>query len=153
MSTHGLPNDVLSNLDPLALSLILHKVYPALRRAGINFSALKKITWGYYTGTAAMIWATEYAFTKAPVNMRSLVMAAFLFTSAIASAIGEAFVALSSDPLLVWNYGTMAVLASVTGTIFWIAVRKLDAKEDELNSLSASNFDAGESKSRRQFDA
>lgn len=35
----------------------LLKIYPALRRAGINFSALKKIAWGYYTGTTAMIWA------------------------------------------------------------------------------------------------
>ncbi|KAG6888586.1 hypothetical protein C0995_007268 [Termitomyces sp. Mi166 len=206
MSTHGLPNDVLSNLDPFALVIFIPIcdlfIYPALRRARINFSALKKIAWGYYTGTAAMIWAAvlqhylyktnpcgyaastcvdaegnqlvspinvwtqtgsyvlialseifasitglEYAFTKAPVNMRSLVMSAFLFTSAIASALGEAFVALSSDPLLVWNYGTMAVLAAVAGTIFWFAVRKLDAKEDELNSLAASKFNPEETKS------
>ena len=40
----------------------------------------------------ASITGLEYAFTKAPVNMRSCVMAIFLFTSAISSAIGEAFV-------------------------------------------------------------
>lgn len=40
----------------------------------------------------ASITGLEYAFTKAPINMRSLVMSAFLFTSAIASAVGEAFV-------------------------------------------------------------
>jgi POT family proton-dependent oligopeptide transporter len=39
----------------------------------------------------ASITGLEYAFTKAPKNMRSLVMAVFLFTSAISSAIGEAF--------------------------------------------------------------
>ena len=39
----------------------------------------------------ASITGLEYAFTKAPKNMRSLVMAIFLFTSAVAAAIGEAF--------------------------------------------------------------
>jgi len=38
----------------------------------------------------ASITGLEYAFTKAPSNMKSLVMAMFLFTSAVASAIGEA---------------------------------------------------------------
>lgn len=39
----------------------------------------------------ASITGLEYAFTKAPKNMKSLVMAVFLFTSAVAAAIGEAF--------------------------------------------------------------
>ena len=67
--------------------------------------------------------------------MRSLVMSVFLFTSALSAALGEAFVALSSDPLLVWNYGVMAVLAAVGGTIFWIQFRGLDAQEHALNQL------------------
>ena len=46
----------------------------------------------------ASITGLEYAFTKAPKNMKSLVMSMFLFTSAISSAIGEAFVSLSTDP-------------------------------------------------------
>lgn len=48
----------------------------------------------------ASITGLEYAFTKAPRNMRSLVMSMFLFTSAVAAAIGEAFVCASiSFPL------------------------------------------------------
>lgn len=39
----------------------------------------------------ASITSLEYAFTKAPKNMRSLVMAMNLFATAISSAIGEAF--------------------------------------------------------------
>ncbi|PPR06178.1 hypothetical protein CVT24_000720 [Panaeolus cyanescens] len=195
MSTHGLPNDILSNLDPLALVILIpicdRFIYPGLRRMGLNFSSLKKITLGFFTGSAAMIWAAvvqhyiyktnpcgyhaadcsepkvsplnvwiqsgayiliaiseilasitglEYAFTKAPKNMRSLVMSVFLFTSALASALGEAFVALSEDPLLVWNYGTMAVIAGVSGLIFWFSVRDLDAREDELNNMDAGHL-------------
>lgn len=35
--------------------------------------------------------------------MRSLVMSVFLFMTALSNAIGEAFLPLASDPLLVWN--------------------------------------------------
>ncbi|KAJ6546367.1 POT family-domain-containing protein [Mycena sp. CBHHK59/15] len=201
MSTHGLPNDVLSNLDPLALIILIPVcdiiLYPAIQRAGFNFTALKKITAGFITGAAAMVWAAavqhyvyktnpchnsaatcadadgnplvsplnvwiqtgayvliaiseilasitglEYAFTKAPKNMRSLVMSVFLFMTALSSALGEAFVALSTDPLLVWNYGSMACLSLGAGILFWISVRKLDAKEDELNNLDAGHVAA-----------
>jgi proton-dependent oligopeptide transporter, POT family len=199
MTLNGIPNDVLSNLDPFALIILIPicdlLIYPALRRAGINFSPIKKITWGFYTGAAAMIWACviqayiykfsecgryaagetalgvpctptrinvwaqtgsyvliaiseilasitslEYAFTKAPRNMRSLVMAFNLFMNAISAAIGEAFVSLSADPLLVWNYGVMGVLAFIGGTCFWIQYRGLDKQEDELNMLPTGHL-------------
>lgn len=45
----------------------------------------------------ASITGLEYAFTKAPKNMRSLVMSVFLFMSAVAAAIGEAFVCTSNS--------------------------------------------------------
>ncbi|OCH86995.1 oligopeptide transporter [Obba rivulosa] len=203
MVTNGVPNDVLSNLDPIALIIFIPIfdifIYPALRRAGINFSPLKKITLGFFTGAFAMVWAAvvqhyvykrnpcgyyvttcedqngnpltsdlnvwiqtgayvliafseilasitglEYAFTKAPKNMRSLVMAIFLFMSALASALGEAFVSLSADPLLVWNYGVMGTLAGIAGVIFWFQYRELDSQEDELNALAEGHMNDGQ---------
>ncbi|KZP15915.1 hypothetical protein FIBSPDRAFT_1047851 [Athelia psychrophila] len=89
----------------------------------------------------ASITGLEYAFTKAPKNMRSLVMSAFLFMSAIAAALGEAFNALALDPLLVWNYGAMAVIAFVGGALFWVSARKLDRQEDELNNLRTGHVE------------
>ncbi|KAJ7651772.1 hypothetical protein B0H17DRAFT_958330, partial [Mycena rosella] len=79
----------------------------------------------------------EYAFTKAPRNKCSLAMPVFLFTSAVSTALGEALVSLSTDPLLVWNYGStgMGVLSMVAGILFWLAVRNLEAKEDKLNMI------------------
>lgn len=201
MADHGVPNDILSNLDPFALIICIPIfdlfIYPFISRMGWKFTALKRIALGFFMGTAAMVWTAvvqhyiyktnpcgyyvstcqdaagnpltsdldvwiqtgsyvliafseilasitglEYAFMKAPKNMRSLVMAAFLFMSAISSAIGEAFVALSTDPLLVWNYGVMAVLAFVSGIIFWFQFRHLDHQEDELNNLADGNFDS-----------
>ena len=61
MKLNGLPNDILNNLDPFALIIFIPicdlLFYPALRKAGINFSPIKKITAGFFLGTAAMIWA------------------------------------------------------------------------------------------------
>ncbi|OJT08248.1 hypothetical protein TRAPUB_858 [Trametes pubescens] len=89
----------------------------------------------------ASITGLEYAFTKAPKNMRSLVMSAFLFMQAISAALGEAFISLATDPLLVWNYGVMGVLAFVAGTIFWFQYRELDAQEDDLNDLAVGHYE------------
>ncbi|KAK6349409.1 hypothetical protein TWF696_005694 [Orbilia brochopaga] len=200
MKLNGLPNDIVNNLDPLALIILIPicdiLIYPALRKAKINFTALKKIAFGFFTGAAAMIWACvlqyyiykhsecghyaagkgcaptdinvwaqtgsyvlialseifasitglEYAFTKAPKNMRSLVMSVFLFTNAISAAIGEAFVSLSEDPLLVWNYGSVAIIATVGGILFWLQFRGLDAQEHELNQLPVGKMFADQDK-------
>ncbi|THH07770.1 hypothetical protein EW146_g9207 [Bondarzewia mesenterica] len=200
MVTNGVPNDVINNLDPFALLIFIPIcdifLYPFLRRIGIRVTPIRKITAGFFTGAAAMIWAAvtqhyiykrnpcgysvstcvdaggnaitsdlnvwiqtgayvliafseilasitglEYAFTKAPANMKSLVMAVFLFTSAVANALGEAFTALSSDPLLVWNYGVMAVIAAVGGVFFWFMFRHLDDVEEELNNLQEGHLE------------
>ena len=74
--------------------------------------------------------------------MRSLVFAFALFMNAFAAAIGEAFVSLSADPLLVWNYGVMAVLSFIGGTCFWLQFSGLDRREDELNMLPTGHLGA-----------
>lgn len=76
MTTHNVPNDVLGNLDPFALIILIPvcdffvrpsishfytflttlQIYPAIRRMGFKFTALKKIVFGFFTGSAAMIW-------------------------------------------------------------------------------------------------
>lgn len=209
MEVNGIPNEVVSNLDPFCLVILIPVfdlfIYPALRKAGYNFTPLKKIFAGFMTASFAMVWACvvqyyiykrspcgsqastcydingdgiadigadgsedgavyvpaplsvwiqsgsyiliavseifasitglEYAFSKAPKSMRSLVMSMFLFTSAIAAALGQAFLPLSLDPLLVWQYGVFAVLSGVGGLLFWVSFRGLDAQEDKLNQL------------------
>ncbi|KAK0444239.1 PTR2-domain-containing protein [Desarmillaria tabescens] len=193
MTRHGVPNDVLSNLNPLSLIIFIpifdFVIYPTLAYLGIRFTALKRVTLGFFFASSAMVWAAvvqhyiyqtnpcgyyaatcdetstlnvwiqsgsyvligiseifasitglEYSFTKAPKNMRSLVMSVFLFTSALASALGQAFTPLAEDPLLVWNYGTVGVIAAVSGIFVWLSVRSLDAKEDELNNLSEGHM-------------
>nr|POE83361.1 putative peptide transporter ptr2 [Quercus suber] len=88
----------------------------------------------------ASITTLEYAFSKAPENMRGLVMAINLLQNAFSAAIGQALVPLATDPLLIWNYGLVAVLAFVGGVGFWFTWRKLDAREDELNMIQQTKY-------------
>lgn len=151
METHGLPNDILSNLDPLSLIILIplfdHFVYPFIQRRHMRLTPLRRITAGFFVASLGMaftafvqhrvystnpcgkyvstcvdddgkrltsslnVWmqtgsyvlisisevlasvtGLEYAYTKAPKGMRSLVMSVFMFMSAIASVVGELFV-------------------------------------------------------------
>ena len=61
MTTNGLPNDVIGNLDPFALIIFIPIfdlfIYPALSHAGLRFTPIKRMTMGFFAGTASMIWA------------------------------------------------------------------------------------------------
>ncbi|KAF2257623.1 peptide transporter PTR2-A [Lojkania enalia] len=192
MALHGIPNDILSNLDPLAIIILVPimdiLVYPALRKRGIRFTPIKKITAGFMVATASMIWATvtqhyvyktsgyydtkdpdykspinvwvvagiyvliavseifasvttlEYAFTKAPKNMRSLVQSVSLFTSAFSAALAQAWTPLAADPHLVWNYASVAIISFVFGILFYWFNRNLDKDEDKLNQLPTGHL-------------
>ena len=72
--------------------------------------------------------------------MRSVVTAVFLIINAISYAIGDAFVSVSADPLLVWNYMIIAILGAIGGAAFWLTLRKLEVAEDKLNFIPESSF-------------
>jgi len=82
----------------------------------------------------------EYVLSKAPTNMRSSVMSINVFMFAFAPAARRTFIASSADPLLVWIYGVVALLAFVSGVLFWICFRKLDKHEDAWNSIAKSAY-------------
>lgn len=199
MELGHVPNDIVAKLNPLFIIIVIPLmdfiIYPLIRKMGINFTPIKKITAGFILSSMAMISATvtqayiyklspcgneinaltkggrkdcsapitvwiqvfpygliglsevmasitklEYAYTKAPKNMRSTVQAIALFTSAVSSALGQALTGLSEDPLLVWNYGSVAVLAFLGGIGFYLTFRKADKAEDALNNLKNSKF-------------
>ncbi|TPR02094.1 hypothetical protein CAN33_0042585 [Aspergillus niger] len=193
MQLHGVPNDIINNLDPLALIIFIpimdQFIYPGLRKMGFHFTPIKRIYVGYLLASASMIAAAvtqyyiyklspcgnhpsscdeaapinvwvqavpyvliafseifasitgyEYAYTKAPKNMKSLVQSLYLFMNAISSAIQQGLTALSTDPLLIWNYGFVAVLAFVGGNLFFLCNLKLDKEEDELNNIEESAY-------------
>lgn len=194
MNLHGAPNDIIQNLNPISIVILVPLFdfffYPALRKAHIPFTPIKRMACGFFCASAAMAAATliqhniyklspcghkaatcrdadgnvlfadinvwvqavpyvligvseiltnitslEYAYSKAPSNMRSLVMAVNLLMGALSSALAQTMVGLASDPLLVWNYGVVTVLAFVGGVLFWVCFRSLDGEEDRLNMI------------------
>ncbi|EJT98129.1 oligopeptide transporter [Dacryopinax primogenitus] len=204
LTTHGIPNDVINNINPIALLFLIpifdKYLYPFLRRRGYNFSPLKRMFAGFISVGSAMIWAgilqcyiytaspcgyrandpncepagisvwwqtgayvliavseifasitgLEYAFTKAPKSMKSLIMALFLSTSAFASLLGECLNPLAGDPLLIWNYAVCAGMSLGAGAGFWWTFRALDAQEekDELGGRKDLEDEDGENDDR-----
>lgn len=199
MTLGATPNDIVAKLNPIFIIITIpimdFVVYPLIRKAGINFTPIKKITAGFIVSALAMVSACviqayiykmskcgddinaltkagrtdcaapfsvwiqvfpygligisevlasitrlEYAYTKAPANMRSTIQAIALFTSAISSALGQALVGLSEDPLLVWNYGSVAVVAFIGGIGFYLTFRRADREEDAMNNMQTSTF-------------
>lgn len=193
MQLNGAPNDLIQNLNPISIVIMIpildRFVYPAFRRFGFNFTPLKRMATGFAFSAASMVaaavmqyyiykmspcgyhttdegcsapinvWAQclpyvlvglseiftnttsyEYAFSKAPENMRSLVMSVNLFMSAISSAIGQAWTPLAGDPNWVWNYGSVAIIAAAGGVGFWICFRHLDKEEDAWNNIKKSEY-------------
>lgn len=196
MRLDGIPNDVVTNLNPFSLLILIpicdKIVYPVLAKAGIRFTPIRKISFGFLCAALSMmvsaviqneiykqsicgtnassrecrkappdlsVWiqtpayvlialsevfasitGLEYAFTKAPKNMRGLVTGVFWFVHAFSSAIAQAFVLLAKDPLLIWLYTTIACISAAGGLGFWLNFRKLDGEEEQLNALPESRY-------------
>jgi len=68
----------------------------------------------------ASITSLEYAFTKAPLRMKSVVMAFSQFQVALASALNFALTAVNVEPRFAWLFGSFGVTAWIVGTLFFI---------------------------------
>ncbi|KAK6213313.1 POT family protein [Colletotrichum tabaci] len=77
----------------------------------------------------------EYAYTKAPPNMKSFVQSIYLFTNAFGSAISEALVSVAVDPKFLWMYTGVSCSAFVVGFIFYFLFRHYDDEEDQMYEL------------------
>ncbi|MCO5556511.1 hypothetical protein L7F22_010060 [Adiantum nelumboides] len=100
----------------------------------------------------ASVISLEYAYTKAPKNMRSLVMGVGLFTNAIGSAIQQAFLPLAKNPLLVWMYTTFACISFAAGILFGFLYRGIDKEEDYLNNLASADYHSKRSSQHEEWD-
>lgn len=194
MELHGLPNDLLFNLNPISIiifiPLIEKGLYPFLRKRGIPFRPITRIAVGFFCIAGAMAYAAgiqkyiytqgpcyefplacdaseggtipnranialqtpvyvliglgeifasitglEYAFTKAPPSMKSLVTSVFLLMNAFGSAIGIGVVTTALDPNMVTFYACLAGVTFVCGSIFFAIFRHLNKVEDVMNKL------------------
>jgi POT family proton-dependent oligopeptide transporter len=201
MTLKGTPNDLIQNLNPISIIILIpifdYFIYPFLRKKGINFSPIKRITAGFYVAALAMLYAAilqkylferspchdnepsecytpgdkpqpwpaplnvwivsgpyilvgiaeifasvtslEYAFTKAPKRMKSVVVAFAQFQTAVSSALNFALTPVNVEPRFTWLFGSFAITAVVIGTIFFFTFRSLDRREASLNVIGTGD--------------
>ncbi|KAK1775985.1 major facilitator superfamily domain-containing protein [Copromyces sp. CBS 386.78] len=69
------------------------------------------------------------AYSRAPPNMRGLVSAINLFSTAVAYIIGLACSSVVTDPYLTWIFGGPAIAGGVLTVIFYFTFRHIDSEE------------------------
>ncbi|KAJ5964991.1 uncharacterized protein N7479_004867 [Penicillium vulpinum] len=84
------------------------------------------------------VTAYELAYARSPPSMKGLVVAIFLFMSALSSAIGEILIPVTKDPWLLWIWGAPAVALALQTIVFWMRFNKLNNTVDETNCLHCS---------------
>ena len=61
MELHGIPNDIMQNIDALTIIIFIpicdKLIYPSLRRIGIKFKPITRITMGFLFAALAMAYA------------------------------------------------------------------------------------------------
>ncbi|CAG8541635.1 1106_t:CDS:2 [Cetraspora pellucida] len=72
------------------------------------------------------ITGLNYVYNKAPLRLKSTITALYLMTLAAGALLGFVFVPLSKDPYLVWLFGILAIIASITGVFLFIFFRDSD---------------------------
>ncbi|KAH9072987.1 putative MFS peptide transporter [Lactarius deliciosus] len=173
MVTNGIPNDVINNLDPLALIIFIPIFdlffYPGLRKIGINFSPIKRITAGFILGSLSMVWAAvvqHYVYQTNPcgnqvstcvdadgnpvtsslnvwIQSGSYLLIAFSEILASITGLEYAFTkAAQKHETHCWygTTGTMSVLSGIGGVLFWFSFRRLDAEDTALDNIGESHF-------------
>ena len=73
MQLHGIPNDIMQNIDPIAVIVLIPVfdglLYPSLRKIGLPFQPITRMTWGYVFGALAMAYAAvlqHWIYTSPP---------------------------------------------------------------------------------------
>ncbi|KAJ7263676.1 peptide/h+ symporter protein [Mycena haematopus] len=197
----GTPNDLIKNLDPISIVIMVpifeRLIYPSLRKMGIHFSPIKRITAGFVVAGLAMVYSAvlekylydrspcnnhqpsacttangepnaaplnvwivagpyilvaiseifasitslEYAYTKAPKRMKSVVAAFSALQTALASALNFALTAVNVEQRFEWLFASFAITAIIFAGIFYWTFRDLDKRETELNLIGTGERD------------
>lgn len=90
---------------------------------------------------------SEYSYSEAPKNMRSLVQALGQVSSGAGSALGMAFSPLSVDPKILYLYSGLAVTMIISAPTFWLTFRKHDLVNGQtmgLQSMQQENRERSE---------
>ena len=78
--------------------------------------------------------SNEYAYSKAPKSMKTVVQALTQVTAGVESALGMAIAPAAVDPYLVFCYAGLATATGAAATGFWLVFKKYDLIDEELNN-------------------
>lgn len=81
----------------------------------------------------ANVTGYELAYSRAPAGMKGLVVAIFLFMSALSSAIGEILLPATKDPWLIWIWAAPAIALALQTVVFWVRFRSLNQEQFMLS--------------------
>lgn len=87
------------------------------------------------------VTASEYAYSKAPKDMKAVVQAIMQLTACVASALGMALSLVSKDPKLVIMYASLAAAMGLSAVVFFWKFRWYDEREDEMNKANVQQDD------------
>lgn len=82
-----------------------------------------------------LVTASEYAYSKAPKDMRTIVQAMVQLSACLGALMGMAISPASRDPYLVILYGTVAGVMGLCSVLFWWRFHKYDKIDQQLNNL------------------
>lgn len=91
------------------------------------FAAMSEI-FAYVTGL-------EYAFTKAPSSMKSLIIALYLICCSLGSLIGIALSPTSENPKVSVQFASLTGVMTVVTIGFYVIFSHFDSQEEELNAI------------------
>lgn len=93
------------------------------------------------------VTASEYVYSNAPKDMKTVVQAFTQLTACAGSALGMALSPVSRDPYLVTMYGSLAGAMILNAALFWLIFRRHDRAVSvvaPISSSSSSNSNLGE---------
>ncbi|KAF4830196.1 Peptide transporter PTR2 [Colletotrichum tropicale] len=90
-----------------------------------------------------LVTASEYAYSKAPKNMKSIVQAMVQLSACLGSLMAMALSPVSRDPHLVIVYAVIAGVMGACSVLFWWKFQKYDAVDRELNDLVDEERESG----------
>lgn len=78
---------------------------------------------------------SEYSYSKAPKDMRTVVQSMRQLSAGIGSAIGVALGPVSQDPKVLWMYVGLAVSSGLAAPLFWAVMGHLEKDNEDLNTM------------------
>ncbi|KAL4795286.1 POT family-domain-containing protein [Aspergillus venezuelensis] len=123
MALHGTPNDLLQNLDPIALIIFIplldFVVYPLLRKYNMNFRPELKITAGFFLAALSMVYASvlQYYIYRSPPNSIHVWVQTPIY---VLIGFSEAFVIITGLELAYTK--APESLRSLVSALFWLTI-------------------------------